>query len=371
LTFLSTPLIYYNTVSSLYAANNVKQLILKEEKLYTLISDIEDHVLLGYSPCIDITNSDIGDNTYFNRLKEVSNIEKIYFSTYEIDDSIINDDSLNANLLFIDYLKSIKNSTFSLIPGAYRVIVIMEDDTFSNVVIGNDIPNTNLVLHLDANIVKGYEDGEEMTQWNDLSGNNNHFFQYSGSSYKPSYKLNGLNGKPVISFNADYFRLGTNIIGNTTFFPDASDAFSIFLVGKASGGDYSGNKGAFISKAGGTGGTSTYVLYYHGDTNQFSHVLRGEINSSPGHNGWALHSAVWDGSNHFYSVDGGSDLDHNNVGTAVNQSTGIAIGGAANGDNTRLIGEIAEVIVYDRALSEEERKQVEKYLGHKWFNWEN
>src|SRR3990167_10530119 len=58
-----------------------------------------------------------------------------------------------------------------------------------------------LVFWADASYITGLNDGDSVTTWNDLSGNDNHATQ-STAAQKPILKLNIINGRPVVRFDA-------------------------------------------------------------------------------------------------------------------------------------------------------------------------
>lgn len=54
-----------------------------------------------------------------------------------------------------------------------------------------------LKLWLDASQITGLVDGDPVATWSDLSGNGNHATQATGSK-RPTYKVNIVNGRPVV-----------------------------------------------------------------------------------------------------------------------------------------------------------------------------
>ena len=59
-------------------------------------------------------------------------------------------------------------------------------------------------------------------------------------------------------------------------------------------------------------------------------------------------------------------LSGSNNNTSMGQPTGVAYVGAMNAHGQGFTGTIAEIIVYDRKLSDKERQQVEAYLAAKY-----
>src|SRR3990167_2153597 len=58
-----------------------------------------------------------------------------------------------------------------------------------------------LMFYSDASYITGLNDGDSVTTWNDLSGNGNHATQATASQ-KPIYKVNIINGKPVVRLDS-------------------------------------------------------------------------------------------------------------------------------------------------------------------------
>lgn len=57
-----------------------------------------------------------------------------------------------------------------------------------------------LLLWLDAGRITGLNDGDSVSQWNDVSGNANHWAQATISK-QPTYETNELNGGPIVRFD--------------------------------------------------------------------------------------------------------------------------------------------------------------------------
>jgi hypothetical protein len=87
---------------------------------------------------------------------------------------------------------------------------------------------SGLRLWLKADAITGLSDGQALASWTDLSGQNNHATQGTGSR-QPLYKTNALNGLPVVRFDGvDDFLGGA---GLSTFI--SASAATILAVFKA------------------------------------------------------------------------------------------------------------------------------------------
>ncbi|EDX87629.1 PKD domain protein [Synechococcus sp. PCC 7335] len=220
------------------------------------------------------------------------------------------------------------------------------------------LPSDGLVLHLDANLGVS-TDGDTVTEWTDLSGSNN---DLSGLG-DPTLVTGALNGQNVIELDGDGDQLSRTLALNGL--PDGNADRSLFVVAK-----YDGT---------GTGG----VTYGDNRTNRaFGAVVDGD---------GTLLAQGWGGANDFDSNVAGTGegwllqgLVHED-GTLSHYKDGVLIDTQAHAYNTRVIGgdglvigseidgapfvdmNVAEVIIYDRALSETEQQQVQSYLQDKYF----
>lgn len=247
---------------------------------------------------------------------------------------------------------------------------------------GLPVINNNLKLHLDASLIDisdanlVSESGSDLylKTWKDISENND--VSQTNPSRQPRINdikfgeiKKGSDIYPIyartLSFDGinDFMTLGKNSLNGTSFFADKYQEFTIIVVAKANS---SGNNQTFISKSGGWGTAATYSMGV--SSGYFQQVIRGENikNISPGNNGFNIHVTQWDRNDHRYWINSDEKLNHSNIGNASNQGNNIVIGAAAGGDNSYLNGEIAEVIVYNRALGDSERIDIEEYLSKKY-----
>ncbi len=224
-----------------------------------------------------------------------------------------------------------------------------------------------LKIWLKADAIVGLSDGDPVTTWSDSSGNGYDATQ-SSSGLKPLYKTSVVNGKPVVRFDgADDFLVtgGQSYAIQTIFvvYETSSIAYRGVFATRASSviggiGNSDGNYGFAVSNSGG-GITSTDA---------------GATDSG-------AHSGVWvDGvvGSHSdfdtYLVTAGVPVSAGNwhvVGcTRTSQSASgakfFAIGDDPGVSSRELAGDLAEIIVYDSALSTGNRQSVEDYLGTKY-----
>ena len=114
--------------------------------------------------------------------------------------------------------------------------------------------------------------------------------------------------------------------------------------------------GAIISKSGGTGSQATFTLWY--DHRYSTKYLRTRlagtqvtINSGDLTGAWNEVVITWDGSTAKAYLDGSSINDNVNVGTRGKQTHTFCVGATGSGTNRYFNGNIAEVKVYNDALT--------------------
>jgi|GEM_PF-2568371 len=229
---------------------------------------------------------------------------------------------------------------------------------------------TGLKLWLDA--TDGVTtSGSTVTGWADLSGNG-HDGSYSTGA--PQLVPGAINGLPAISFNGngDHFALaGGQVL--------SSDSFTVFAVAVDTGpaeGDareiYSNWDGAnswpsqFLGTAFGEGGTRT-IRFTDG-------LTAVDVLNAPG-SPFVSYGVYVGGVNADVYLDGllvGSNAQNTDPADALNPNgqrditTPSFIGRQGSFDGEYWQGYIAEVLVYDGALSPEDQAAVATYLQTKW-----
>ncbi|YCM45717.1 tandem-95 repeat protein [Verrucomicrobiaceae bacterium 227] len=205
---------------------------------------------------------------------------------------------------------------------------------------GSTLPNTTgLKLRLDASAITGLFDGNTVNTWNDTSGNGNNATRQGGD---PTFAPNVLNEMPVVRFQPD---------GNSTYdFPQISDVRTVFMIARESAPGL--------------------------------HFLLGDDDKSDFHRGVGGISPLWSASFASPQVRGGSSRI---MGAAVDgKSTAVGEGfrlisvvTTSNAEASRLSrdrsqigrswdGDVAEVLIYNTAMTTGQVIEVEEYLTQKW-----
>ncbi len=201
-------------------------------------------------------------------------------------------------------------------------------------------PNSlsGLALWLKADAINGLADGSTITTWNDSSTNARNATVLAGT---PTFETSELNGQPVVRFPAN---------GETSLqFPSLNTIRTVFWVVKetAPGTHFLlGDDNTYHFHRGSTAGNLWDAAYTSANVRNGTTKLNGTAvngTTTPLGNGWKLVSLVTAG---------------NCEASRISKDRSIA---ARSWD-----GDIAEVIIYDRALSANEELLVGGYLSQKY-----
>ncbi len=223
----------------------------------------------------------------------------------------------------------------------------------------NEIEDSEPVLWTPANMIKfawfsigdadGVEiSGSDITQVNDLSGNENHLTTYSTDS-NPVFDASAINGKPAASFNGTARRKKID--------PFGLESFTVFHVFQFAGGNVYLHEGEPGNRFG--------ARYFNGKVaivaDDNSNNLVGPINNSETYIG----QFYYENNDSDVYIDGellGNVNPFSRVGTSSVFYWG---GGYFNG--VYMNGLIAETIIVDGEVLTDVRQQIEGYLAHKYL----
>jgi len=198
------------------------------------------------------------------------------------------------------------------------------------------------------------ESSGSVSQWDDKSGNANHVSQGTASA-QPSTGVTTLNGKNVIAFDTDAY------IGRSFTFPAGDLTFIAVAASTYAGGDAGTQIVPLLTGSIGGDGEGITLL------NEFGSPSR-------------AFRAAWGGGTQSYWLDGASVSEAAALAQDVHNVLVVQVEGAAaqTGSAVRLGAylnysadfskdlEIAEILVYDSALSTADREALEVYLAAKW-----
>lgn len=232
-----------------------------------------------------------------------------------------------------------------------------------------DLPvKGGLLLWLDAadDSTFSYSSGTVVSQWRDKSGNNFHASQ-STTSQQPSRNTTN-NSRKSVFFNAasrlDYMTISSGISLPT----DAS----IFIIYKPSTQIY--NYAVLIDNYHGFGGAYGFVIQRVNNLSQFYYANGNgstfvDASASP----WTytdnviqLLSLNKSGATATPYISGTVQTSRTVFANTAQYTTGLAIGYWGNGGGRFYNGDMCEILIFNRALSSTEMKQVHTYLGQKW-----
>ena len=193
--------------------------------------------------------------------------------------------------------------------------------------------------------------GGAVSQWDDLSGNDNHATQGTGSD-QPVTDSDVLNNLNAISFTSDYFN----------FTPTISSVKSlIFVADKLNGSDISAELSPIVGEV----TTSQNHTFVRTNTDDYDISIDGSISNTGN-----------------ASVNGGSLVSGGNIDVGISQSekddaniwyvdydSAVNVnylGLLATSNTYKLIGSISEVVLLDSVPTTSDRQKIEGYLAHKW-----
>lgn len=226
-----------------------------------------------------------------------------------------------------------------------------------------ELPQTisDLAGWWDATKITGLSDGAAVSQWDDSSGANRHATQGTAGN-QPTYQTGEMNGRPVVRFDGtdDYLGYDGSFLVGTQY--------TIFVVARPVSPNEAGN--FFL---GGTTEATNENLHFGwnaADQMQFAQWNSDLLSSSgltPSATG-EIYTARKTGS--------GSEMWQGSTsrGSNANSATLVAYVGASIGAYRpgALIhafrDDIAEVLIYERALSDSERDDIWSYLTDKWIS---
>ena len=204
-------------------------------------------------------------------------------------------------------------------------------------------------------------DSAEVARWEDQSGNAYHVTQGT-SANRPILKTSLKNGKNILRFNGTDF-----LLGSSNFPISGSSNRSVFTVFNRD----DANQRYIVSWGGsGTGGFAGFSSEYY---LRFAGTTKGYTNQ--GTNGsYTIWSVIGNGStlNNYNAYFDAGGVATSNVGlsggTTLNTtSSNLAVGTNAFSTSASIAdGDLAEIIIYDTALSDSNREKVRDYLNAKW-----
>jgi len=212
-----------------------------------------------------------------------------------------------------------------------------------------------------------------VSQWNDKSGNSNHFSQAT-STRRPTINDTGVNGKPALVFDG----INDSLVANSAVIKTTHSLFIVFTptIENVSGiliGQWVANQAGrllFTVNQNCVGNTSPGRLNLFNST-----VTQGACASAAGlavdtsiaNTPTIIESICTTGSENWKLLKDGTEYESATI-TAVFQGVNTALGTtSAIGDTVHYDGLIAEVIIIESVVSAIIRQMIEGYLAYKWL----
>ncbi|MBC8443181.1 hypothetical protein H8D79_00495, partial [PVC group bacterium] len=218
-------------------------------------------------------------------------------------------------------------------------------------------PPSGLVLWLDA--ADTAEEHTAVDTWADKSGSSLRAVQ-TAPARQPRWVRRAINGRPALRFEGDDF-LNLGRPAALDFRPRA--AFTIALVYCVLGDRF----GTFIAKGGGTSAQRAYQFYVN--ARGVGAITYGGQREARAPRGANIAVLTCDGSRSHVHVNGEEVMSF--AAGRSSSDVDVLIGARRKGsDNTGtyypFTGDIAEILVYNCALTEAERNRLGAYLGRKY-----
>ncbi|MGE3165612.1 MAG: immunoglobulin domain-containing protein [Planctomycetota bacterium] len=214
-----------------------------------------------------------------------------------------------------------------------------------------------LVVHLEAG-VGVFASGSTVLDWADASGFGNDLVGRDGPQLIP----NALNGHAVIRLDGvdDFLERDLTLNGLPQGSADRSLFYVVNYIAGGPGGLGYGTTtcNQVFSIIVRTNGTLMLVGWC--GANSFATIEPGTGE------GWFTHAAILDADAYTHYKAGNPIDTGTHVFNTVTANGGLVVGSEVNG-NTFVEMDVAEVLIYDRALPEADRLEVEAYLNEKYF----
>ena len=217
-----------------------------------------------------------------------------------------------------------------------------------------------LQLWLAADKIEGLADGAAVGTWNDLSGNGRNAVQGS-ATLKPVYKTGVINGKPAIRFSGGRYL-------DTTLIPAVGAGARTLIAVIKNGVKASGSSAEMILHYGEDQTGKAYGL-------AFKKLGTNKIGTDHWNNGLEsgmdctteslILQSVYTGTQDIMYING-EESGRGTFALNTGNESPLRVGKIITIPNFYYTGDIAEVIVYGRAITDSERREIEAYLAGKY-----
>jgi hypothetical protein len=226
-----------------------------------------------------------------------------------------------------------------------------------------------------------------VSQINDKSGSARNFT--AGSTARPTLTSNGLNSRPVLTYDGSQYLTSANAASTWNFLHQDGGAEAICVVKVGNTSDPNTVYGLWGTNAGTVLNQGIYQRWDDRASSNFNDALITAAQSAGGPNqaifdissnnvlaanlpvivGCSLNLGAATPADKTRHIVNGTVLNGNNTqvlnGTTGNAAFTLQIGGAGN-NIWGLVGYVAEFLVFNYKLTTDTRQRIEGYLAHKW-----
>lgn len=229
---------------------------------------------------------------------------------------------------------------------------------------------SNLLMWYEATSVASFDDSETgdtllLTNWYDINPTSSTKYHLVASA-KPSYIANCINSLPCARFNGSstyFLNSSADISGTelTIFIVAKRTAFSVYTsaISASPAAATADNNSVGAVYPFNEGGSGTYIQTYRNAS------LSG-IMSHPGNGIPYVAETIFNGATNVFYYNGAAQSSVASTGTFNSSRFLVGVRWEASTYKWFYNGNIAEIIVFNRALKNEERDAIESYLGKKW-----
>jgi hypothetical protein len=211
--------------------------------------------------------------------------------------------------------------------------------------------------------------GSALSQWTDQSGNKRNATQNTGPS-QPMLVNGAVNGLPAVRFDGinDFltFSLPVNGLGGMSLFLVAANTQN------QNGGPTGAERAALFWNENAGWGTLYLSPYQSSVSFRFgttqSENAPNYVRSASVGNAFTLSTAIKNGTTDSLYVNGTQVVNAGDKLPTIAGCQATSSLGRGYNNNTYYAGDIAEVLIYERALTSAERQVVEQYLNQKYFS---
>ncbi len=244
-----------------------------------------------------------------------------------------------------------------MIKCSYFSIIFFFVILFFSVTVNGLSVEDELLVWLDASTLD-LKEGDQVTEWKDLSGNNLHAFQ-ENPEYKPVYRKGKFNDHPVISFNEEFLKIDFE-----KYYQPPFTVFVVFSINKYNfhmqiidGLDPGNRLRLGMERI----ENNLYKLFC---TTDWPPVMEKELYLSREEKYQVSILYNYDNKESILRLNNG-ELSRN-AGLGELPVSKITIGARTTHDSQWFKGNIAETIIFNRDLNKEEIMMVEEYLQNKY-----